>query len=70
MSGCIDPYFLALGTSWRSVASRTGRYTPGEKAFCTHGMVGWVNPRASLNGVEKILEPTETRTPALLSPSP
>jgi hypothetical protein len=41
-SGCIDPRFLDLGTSWRRViTSRPDRYTSGERDTGTH----WVGPR-------------------------
>jgi hypothetical protein len=44
-------------------ASRPGRFTPGERAPCTHRIGCWVDPRAGLDDVEKILDPTGTRTP-------
>jgi hypothetical protein len=53
-SDCIDPHFLNLGTAggeWS--ASRTGRFTPGERASSTHWIGGWVNPRAGLDDMEK-----------------
>jgi hypothetical protein len=53
-SGCIDPHFLDLGTSWRWVVSfRPFRFTPGEKAPGTHCIGGWVDPRAGLDDMEK-----------------
>jgi hypothetical protein len=33
------------------LASR--RFTPGERAPCTHWIGGWVGPRTSLHAVEK-----------------
>jgi hypothetical protein len=48
-SGCIGPRFLHLGTEWS--ASRPGRFTPGERAPCTHWIGGWVDPRACLDNV-------------------
>jgi hypothetical protein len=48
----MDPHFLDLGTGWRSV-SRPGRFTPWEKAPSTHWIGSWVDPRASLDDVEK-----------------
>jgi hypothetical protein len=39
----------------------------GQKAPDTHWIGGWVGPRAGLDDVEKILDPTETRT--LITPS-
>jgi hypothetical protein len=47
-SGCIDPSFLHLGTSWRWSASRPGRFIPG-----IHWIVGWVDPRTGLDDVER-----------------
>jgi hypothetical protein len=43
------------GGEWS--ASCPGRFTPG-----THWIRGWVDPRAGLVDVEKILDPTEMRT--------
>jgi hypothetical protein len=41
-------------------ASRPGRFTPGERVPGTHGIGGWVDPRAGMNDVErrKILPPS------------
>jgi hypothetical protein len=39
------------GGEWS--ASLTVRFTPGERAPGTHWIGGWVDPRASLNDVEK-----------------
>jgi hypothetical protein len=35
-------------------ASRSGRFTPGERASVTHWIGGWVDPRAGLDDVERI----------------
>jgi hypothetical protein len=43
--------------------SRTGRFTAGEKAPGTHWIGGWLGPKTGLDEVEKILDPTGTRTP-------
>jgi hypothetical protein len=51
-SGCIDPYFLDLVRDEWS-ASRSGRFTPGERTSGTHWIGGWVDPRAGLDDVEK-----------------
>jgi hypothetical protein len=54
MSGCIDPHFLhsaLVGGEWS--ASGTGRFTPGERAPGTHWIGGWVDPRGSLDDLEK-----------------
>jgi hypothetical protein len=67
-SGCIDPHFRDLGTSWRRVVSFTSRplylriKVPG-----THLIGGWVDPGAGLDDVEK---GTGTRTPTPRSSSP
>jgi hypothetical protein len=39
------------GGEWST--SRPGRFTPGERAPCTHWIGGWVGPRADLDDVEK-----------------
>jgi hypothetical protein len=53
-SGCIDPHFLDLGTSWRWVVSFTPRpLYPRGKSHSTHWIGGWVGPRAGLDDVEK-----------------
>jgi hypothetical protein len=51
-------------------ASHTGRFTPGERAFVTHWIGGWMGPRTGLDAVEKILDPTGTRTLTPRSSSP
>jgi hypothetical protein len=53
-SGCLGHIFLTLalvGGEWS--ASRPGRFTPVEEAPGTHWIGGWVDPRASLNDLEK-----------------
>jgi hypothetical protein len=46
----IDPHFLDLSTSWRSMVSFTPRpLNPGN-----HWVGGWVSPSADLDGLEKI----------------
>jgi hypothetical protein len=53
-SGCIDPHFLDLNTSWRWVVSFTHRpLYPRERAPSTHCIGGWVDPSAGLDDVEK-----------------
>jgi hypothetical protein len=48
-SGCIDPYFLDLGTSWRQVVSFTPRSLyPRGKTPGTHSIGSCVDPRISL----------------------
>jgi hypothetical protein len=37
------------GSEWS--ASRPGRFTPGERAFGTHSIGGWVEPRAGLDDI-------------------
>jgi hypothetical protein len=39
------------GIEWS--ASRTGRFTPGERAPGTHWIGAWVGPRAGLDNMEK-----------------
>jgi hypothetical protein len=56
------------GGKWS--VSRPGRFTPRERDPATHFIGGWVNPRASLDDVEKILDLTGTRTPTPPSSSP
>jgi hypothetical protein len=49
-SGYADPYFL----SWKWVVSFKPRpLYPQERTTCTHWIGGWVDPRASLDDVEK-----------------
>jgi hypothetical protein len=60
--------FALAGREWS--ASRPGRFIPDERAPGTHWIEGWVGPTASLDDMEKILDPTRSRTPALLSSSP
>jgi hypothetical protein len=53
-SGCIDHIFLMsalAGGEWS--ASRPGLFTPGEGAYGTHWIGGWVDPRAGLDDLEK-----------------
>jgi hypothetical protein len=52
-SGCIEPHFLDLSTSWEWSASRPDRLTPEERAPCTHRVGGCVGPRASLDDMAK-----------------
>jgi hypothetical protein len=56
------------GGQWS--ASCPGRFTTGEKVLGTHWKGGLVNPRGSLDDVEKIPNPTGTRTPTPQSSSP
>jgi hypothetical protein len=52
-------FTLALaGAQWS--ASRPGRFTPEERAPSTHWIGGWVEPKACLDDMKKILDPTET----------
>jgi hypothetical protein len=53
-SGCIDPHYLELGTSWRWVVSFTSRpLYPRERDPGTHFIGGSVDPRAGLDDVWK-----------------
>jgi hypothetical protein len=64
--GGVDVYihiFLTsalAGGEWS--ASRPGLFTVGERAPGAHWIGGWVDPRAGLDNVEKILDPTGTWT--------
>jgi hypothetical protein len=51
------------GGEWS--ASRPGLFTPGERVPGTHWIGGWVDPRAGLDDVEKILDLTGNRTRAV-----
>jgi hypothetical protein len=52
--GCIDPRFLALGTSWRWVVSFTLQpLYPSERDPGIHWIEGWVDPRVGLYDAEK-----------------
>jgi hypothetical protein len=51
---------LAVG-EWS--ATRLVRFTTGERASGIHCIGGWVDPRADLDDVEKILDHIGTRTP-------
>jgi hypothetical protein len=52
-----------VGGEWST--SRPGRFIPGEIAPGTHWVGDWVDLRAGLDNLEKILDPTGTRTPTL-----
>jgi hypothetical protein len=52
---------VLAGGEWS--ASRPGRFTLGENADGTHWIGSWVDPRAGLGDVEKILAPTGSRNP-------
>jgi hypothetical protein len=57
-----------VGGEWS--ASRPARFTPRERTPGTHCIGGWVDPRAGLDDVEKILDSAGTRTPIPQSSSP
>jgi hypothetical protein len=58
-SGCTDPHFLDLSTSWWWVVSFTPRpLYPRERAHSTHCIGGWVDSRAGLDDTEKLKFPT------------
>jgi hypothetical protein len=56
------------GGEWS--ATRLYRFTPGKRAPGTHWIGGWVGSRAGLDDVEKIIDPTGTRTRTPRSSSP
>jgi hypothetical protein len=55
------------GGDWS--ASRSGRFTPGERAGGTHWIGGGVNIKAGLDNRNKILDPIGTPTPTRRSSS-
>jgi hypothetical protein len=57
-----------VGGEW--LASRPGRFTPGERAPGIHCIGDWAGPRVGLDNVEKFLNPTGTRNPIPRSSSP
>jgi hypothetical protein len=62
----VDPCFPDLGTSWRRVASFTLRslYPRGKiPQYALDKRLGGPQGLSGLRGAEKILYPTETRTP-------
>jgi hypothetical protein len=64
-SGCIDPHFLDLGTSWRWVVNFTPRplYSRGRSSRYTLGRrLCGPQSRSRRRGEEKILDPTGIRT--------
>jgi hypothetical protein len=61
----INIFLTSALTGGELSASRLGRFTPG-----THWIGSWVDPRASLDDVEKIFDSAGTRTPTLHSSSP
>jgi hypothetical protein len=67
-SGCIDPHFLDLGTSWRWVVSFTPR--PLYPRYPLDRMLGEPWSRSGRRGEEQILAPTGTRTLNPRSSSP
>jgi hypothetical protein len=72
-SGCIDPRFLDLGTSWRSVVSFTPRplYLRGKSSrYPLDTRLDGPQSRYGRCGEEKILDHTGTRTPTPWSSSP
>jgi hypothetical protein len=65
LSGGVAPVFLTSaldGGEWS--ASRTGRFTLGERAAGIYWIGGWVGLRTGLDDVENNLAPTGTPTPA------
>jgi hypothetical protein len=55
------------GGEWS--ASRSGRFTPGERAPDTHRIGVWVDPRAGLDDVEKILYSDSNSDPSVFQPA-
>jgi hypothetical protein len=72
-SGCTDPHFFDLGTSWRWVVSFTPRqfYPRGKNPrYPLDRRMGGPQCRSGRRGEAKILDPTGTRTPTPRSSSP
>jgi hypothetical protein len=69
-SGCRDPYFFDLGTSWILVVRFMPRSLyPRGKSPGIYWIGGWVGPRARMDDVEKKILPTGTQTPTSRSSS-
>jgi hypothetical protein len=56
------------GGEW--LASRLGRFTPGETASGTHWIGGWVGPGDGLDAVEKRKIPPSPPPPGIELPTP
>jgi hypothetical protein len=72
-SGCIDPHFLDLSTSWSWMVSFTPRpLYPREKnpRHQLDRMLGEPQSQSGRHTEEKVLDPTGTRTPTPRSSSP
>jgi hypothetical protein len=72
-SGCIDPYFLDLGTSWKLVVSFRPLllYPRGTSPwYPLDRRLGEPQSPSGRHGEEKILDATGTRTPTPRSSSP
>jgi hypothetical protein len=72
-SGCIDPHFLDLGTSWRWVVNFTPwlLYPQGKSPwYPLDRRLGGPQSQSGRFGEEKILDPTGTQTPTPQSSSP
>jgi hypothetical protein len=69
----IDPHFLDLGTSWRWVVRFTPRPLHPRGKSLRHPLdrrLGGPQNQSGRRGEEKILDPTETRTPTPRSSTP
>jgi hypothetical protein len=67
-SGCIDPYFLYLGTGWRCVVSFTPR--PLYPGYPLDRRFSGPQSRSGRFGEEKIVDPTGTQNPTPQPSSP
>jgi hypothetical protein len=71
-SGCIDPHFLDLGTSWRLVNFTSRPLYPRGKSprYPLDRRFGGPQSRSGRFGEQKILDPTGTRilTPSVVQP--
>jgi hypothetical protein len=65
-SGCIDPHFLDLGTSWRWLVTFTPRplYPRGKShRYTLDRRLAGLQSQSGRSAEDKILDPTGTRTP-------
>jgi hypothetical protein len=67
-SGCINPHFLDLDNSWRSVVSFTP--LPLYRRYTLDSRLGGPQSRSGQRGEKKILDSIGTRIPTLRSSSP
>jgi hypothetical protein len=64
---CIHFFFTSALVGGKWLASYPNRFIPGERDPDSHWIGGLVDPSAGLDDVEKIIDPTGTRTPSIPS---